>query len=344
LIDLRSDTVTRPTARMRAAMAEAEVGDDVFGEDPTVARLEDQAARIVGKQAGLFVASGTMGNLAALLTHCGRGDEVILGDRSHTLIYEVGGMAALGGIHPRSVPNLPDGGLDPAAVEAAVRPEAIVYPPSRLLCLENTHNGCGGAVLDRARMVEMRAVAERHGLAIHLDGARLFNAAVALDVAAAELAADADSVTFCLSKGLSAPVGSVLCGSTEFVSRARKARKMLGGGMRQAGVLAAAGIVALETMVDRLVEDHSHASVLAHGLAELQGIELDPASVRTNIVLFRLVRPALSPAQLVDRLARRGVALFAAGGDTLRAVTHRHVDVGDVDEVLEAFKAALADA
>ncbi len=340
-IDLRSDTVTRPTPAMRAAMAAAEVGDDVFGEDPTVNRLEAMAAERVGKAAGLLVASGTQGNLAALLAHCGRGDEVILGDQSHTFVYEAGGSAAVGGIHPRPVATEADGTLDVAAVEAAVRPDNVHFPPTRLVCLENTHNRCGGAVLGPAYMAAVRGVADRHGLAVHLDGARLFNAAAALGVPVGDLARDADSVTFCLSKGLAAPIGSVLCGPRDFVDRARRARKLLGGGMRQAGVIAAAGIVALETMADRLADDHANARRLAEGLADLPGIVLDPERVATNIVIFALRPEAGSPDQLVAAVAARGVRVLAIGGPRLRAVTHYEVSAGDVERAIGAFAAVL---
>lgn len=340
-IDLRSDTVTRPTPAMRAAMAAADVGDDVFGEDPTVNRLEALAAERVGKAAGLFVASGTQGNLAALLATCGRGDEVILGDQSHTFVYEAGGSAAVGGIHPRPVATRPDGTLDVEVIEAAVRPDNVHFPPTRLICLENTHNRCGGAALAPAYMAEVRAAADRHGLAIHLDGARLFNAAAALGVAAADLARDADSVTFCLSKGLAAPVGSVLCGPRGFVDRARRARKLLGGGMRQAGVIAAAGIVALETMVDRLVDDHANARRLADGLAGLPGLVVDPERVATNIVIFELRPGAGSPDGLVAAVAERGVRVLAIGGRRLRAVTHYEVSADDVERAIAVFEAVL---
>ncbi len=342
MIDLRSDTVTHPTDAMRTAMAQAAVGDDVFGEDPTVLRLEAMAAQSMGKAAALLVPSGTMGNLAALLTHCGRGDEVIVGDRAHTIVHEVAGMAALGGIQPRTVPNRPDGTLDLDEIDAAVRPDFIVYPPTRLIGLENSHNGCGGAVLDAKYMADVRSLADRHGLVVYLDGARIFNAAVALGVPAASLAAGADSVTFCLSKGLSAPVGSLLCGSTDFIARARKMRKMLGGGMRQAGVIAAAGIVALETMVDRLAEDHANARRLAEGLAELPGVAIAPNAVLTNIVIFELEPTAMSPADLIALLAERGVAIFGAGGRRMRAVTHRGVSADDVEMALEVFAGVLA--
>ena len=245
-IDLRSDTVTKPTPAMREAMAQAEVGDDVYGEDPTVNRLQAMAAELLGQEAGLFVPSGTMGNLAALLSHCGRGDEFILGDKAHTFLYEAGGAAALGGLHPHTIPNQADGRLRLEDIRAAIRGDDPHLPPTRLVTLENTHNRCGGAVLTAAYTRSVCELAREHGLRVHLDGARIFNAAAALDVDVADLTAPVDSVTFCLSKGLCAPVGSVLCGSKEFIDRALRMRKQLGGGMRQVGVLAAAGIVALE--------------------------------------------------------------------------------------------------
>jgi threonine aldolase len=341
MVDLRSDTVTLPTPEMRQAMAQAEVGDDVYGEDPSINRLEALAAERLGKAAGMFVPSGTMGNLSALLTHCGRGDEVILGDQSHTFLLEAGGLAALGGIHPRPVPNQPDGTLKVDDIEAAVRRDDPHFPRTRLIALENTHNRCGGAVLRPQYMAAVREVADRHGLAVHLDGARIFNAAVALGMPTAELARDVDSVTFCLSKGLSAPVGSVLCGSEDFIRRARRARKVLGGGMRQAGVLAAAGIVALDKMVDRLAEDHANAKRLAAGLAEMPGIDIDPATVETDIVIFALLRDDITPQELSDRLREQGILLLPTEGRRLRAVTHYGIDTAAIDQALAAFRRIL---
>jgi threonine aldolase len=343
IVDLRSDTVTLPTPAMRQAMFEAELGDDVYGEDPTVNRLEAMAAERLGKEAAMFVPSGTMANLACLLTHCARGDEAIMGHMAHTFLFEAGSSAAVGGIHPRTVPNRPDGTLDLEEIEAAIRdPSNDHYPRSRLICLENTHNRCSGAVLTPAYMAQVRALADRHGLAIHLDGARLFNAAVALGVEPAIVARDADSVSFCLSKGLSAPVGSLVCGSAEFMRQARRQRKVLGGGMRQAGVLAAAGVVALETMVDRLAEDHASAQRLARGLARLADIVLDPAQVQTNIVIFALAAGAPPAAEFVAGLAARGVKMGAIGGRRFRAVTHYGVETEDIDRALTAVRAVLA--
>jgi threonine aldolase len=288
VIDLRSDTVTHPTPGMRQAMFEAEVGDDVYGEDPTVNRLESMAASRMGKEAALFVASGTQGNLIAVLTHCNHGDEMIVGDEAHMFWYEVGGAAALGGVTTRILPNDSGGRLNPDDVERAIRDRDIHYPETRLLCLENTHNRCGGMVLTVGYTSQVSDLAHARGLKVHLDGARIFNAAIALGVPAPLLAENADSVSFCLSKGLGAPVGSLLCGGQDFIERARKVRKMLGGGMRQVGIIAAAGIVALETMVDRLAEDHASARRLAEGLLGIKGVRLAQDHVPTNIVMFDL--------------------------------------------------------
>jgi len=341
IIDLRSDTFTRPTPAMRRAMYEAEVGDDVFGEDPTVNRLEALAAERMGKEAGLFVASGTMGNLVSLLAHCGRGDEAIVGDQAHTYIYEQGGMAALGGIHPRVVRNQPDGTLDLIEVAAAIRGENVHFPITRLVTVENTHNRCGGAPLTPAYMAALGALAREHGLTVHVDGARIFNAAVALGVDVRALAADADSVTFCLSKGLGAPVGSVVCGDRECVARARRMRKVVGGGMRQVGVIAAAGIVALEQMVDRLAEDHANAETLAAGLAELPGIEVPAVLARTNILYFNVVREDMDAATLTRRVAEQGVLVLDLDPRRVRAVTNYHVTADDIQAALDAFRAVL---
>jgi threonine aldolase len=342
IVDLRSDTVTLPTPAMRQAIFEAEVGDDVYGEDPTVNRLEAMAAERLGKEEAVFVPTGTMANLVCLLTHCARGDEAIMGHLAHTFLFEAGSSAAVGGIHPHTVPNQPDGTLNLDDVRAAIRdPDNEHEPRSRLVCLENTHNRCGGAVLTPSYMAQVRALADQHSLAIHLDGARVFNAAVALGVPALTLVRDADSVSFCLSKGLSAPVGSLVCGPAGFIQQARRQRKMLGGGMRQAGVLAAAGIVALETMVDRLADDHANARRLAEGLARLPGIVLDPARVVTNIVIFELAADALSPADLIAGLAERAVKLGDIGGRKFRAVTHYGLEASDIDYTLAAFQAVI---
>jgi threonine aldolase len=340
-VDLRSDTVTLPTPAMREAIYQAEVGDDVMGEDPTVNQLEEMATQLMGKEAALYVVSGTMGNLVALLTHCGRGDEFIVGHLAHTFLYEAGGSAALGGIHPRTVLNQPDGTLNLADVEAAIRDENVHFPRSRLICLENTHNRCGGAVLTPEYTKAVGQLARRYGLAVHLDGARVFNAAVALGVDVKELVEDVDSVQVCLSKGLSAPVGSVICGDGEFIYEARRNRKIIGGGMRQAGVIAAAGIVALEQMVDRLAEDHATARRLAEGLAEIPGLALDLDRVQTNIVIFEFVSERLTPAELQARLGERGVKLFTIGGNRLRAVTHYGIEADDIEIALSVAREVM---
>jgi len=337
IIDLRSDTVTHPTDAMRQAMSVAEVGDDVFGEDPTVNRLETMAAQKMGKEAALFTVSGTMSNLVAVLTHTQHGNEIILGTEAHIFLNEVGGAAALGGVMVHTVPNDAAGRLPLADIENAVRDKNIHYPETTLLCLENTQNRCGGVVLTPEYTQQAVALAHRLGLKVHLDGARIFNAAVALGIPSVELTKEVDSVGFCLSKGLSAPVGSVLCGSREFIERARKKRKMLGGGMRQAGVIAAAGIVALETMVDRLAEDHANARKLAAGLAHIPGIALAQAKVDTNIVIFDL-SPSLPVNQFISKLNSFGVKISRFGIYRFRAVTHRMVDTADIDSALDRME------
>ncbi|MFQ5943188.1 MAG: low-specificity L-threonine aldolase [Anaerolineales bacterium] len=342
-IDLRSDTVTQPTAEMRQAMAEAEVGDDVFGDDPTVQRLEQLAAQRMGKEAAVFVASGTMGNLAAVLSHCQRGDEIILGDLSHTYINEAGGISALGGVHPRTVPNQLDGTLRAEDVRAAVRADDEHFPISRLILLENTHNATGGTVLSQKHMDSISEVAKERGLKLHLDGARIFNAAAALGVPASVLTEAADSVTFCLSKGLCAPVGSLLCGSEDFISLARRARKQLGGGMRQAGILAAAGIVALETMVERLSEDHVRARRLADGLKELPALSLDQDPPQTNMLYLKLDPQAgITTGDLIRILGEDGIKLTARDEYRMRLVVHYWIDDAGVDRAIEGFARATS--
>ncbi len=342
-VDLRSDTVTHPTPAMREAMAKAEVGDDVMGEDPTVNQLQRLAAQRMGKEAGLFVPSGTMGNLAAVLAHCNRGDEVIMGHLAHTFLFEGGGVAALGGVMPHTLPNQADGTLDLKALEGAVRADDVHFPVSRLVILENTHNRCGGVPLSAAYTDQVGDWAHQHGLKLHLDGARIFNAAVAMGVSAAQLAAGADSVTFCLSKGLCAPVGSVLCGSAEFINRARRIRKALGGGMRQAGVLAAAGMVALEQMVERLAEDHRRAHQLTEGLAQIPGLVLDTGEPATNMVFATLAENVFeSAAQVAARLRERGVRVGVTAQRRFRMVTHYWVDDEGIERAVQAFTQVLS--
>jgi threonine aldolase len=328
---------------MRRAMAEAAVGDDVYGEDPTVNRLQEMAAELMGKQAGLFVASGTMGNLTAVLTHCQRGDEVMLGNKAHTFLFEAGGISALGGVHSCQLPNQPDGSLALDDLRAALRDDDPHNPVSRLICLENTHNRCGGTYQGAGYLQQVAEFAHAHGVRVHLDGARIFNASVAQKVPAKDLAAGADSVTFCLSKGLCAPVGSVLCGTQEFIAKAVRIRKMLGGGMRQAGILAAAGIVALETMINRLSEDHGRAKRLAEGLCAIPGLELELGMPATNMVFITLAQEvALSSEQILQGMKERGVLIGATSARGFRLVTHYWVDDQGIQSTIQAFQEVLA--
>ncbi|MCB0208540.1 MAG: low-specificity L-threonine aldolase [Anaerolineae bacterium] len=328
-IDLRSDTVTLPSPAMREAMALAEVGDDVYGEDPTVNRLEALAAGTLGKEAALFVSSGTQSNLVGIMSHCGRGDEYIVGQTAHTYRFEGGGAAVLGSIQPQPLDFEADATLDLAKVEAAIKPDDSHFARTRLLCLENAHDGL---VLPLAYLAEASAFAKKHGLAIHLDGARVFNAAVKQGVDIKEITRHFDSVSVCLSKGLAAPVGSVLCGSAEFIKTARRWRKVVGGGMRQAGILAAAGIIALTQMVERLSDDHANARRLAEGLSRIPGYDLDLSTVQTNMVFFTLAEP------LVDTfspfMAERGIVI-GGGPYPVRAVTHYGVEADDIEYVLQ---------
>jgi threonine aldolase len=342
-IDLRSDTVTQPTPAMREAMAKAPVGDDVYGDDPTINALQELAAAKLGKAAGLFVPSGTMGNLAAILAHCQRGDEVIMGQHSHTFLHEGGGISTLGGVHSCQLKEQPDGSLALDEIEAVIRnPEDDHEPITRLIEIENTQNACGGLPLTPAYTRQLADFAHARGLILHLDGARVFNAAVAQGVDVKELTGPVDSVTFCLSKGLAAPVGSVLCGSADFIKKARKIRKHLGGGMRQAGILAAAGILALETMVDRLAEDHARARNLAEGLSEIPALRLDPGSPATNMIFFSLADSVtLTTAQIEQKMAERGFLVNACGPRRFRLVTHVWIGDAVVEPLVATFREVL---
>ena len=335
-IDLRSDTKTLPSPEMRQAIAKAELGDDVAGEDPTVNRFEAMAAEMLGKEAAVLVTSGTMGNLVAVLTFCQRGDEVIAGEMAHLYRAEAGGASALGGVAYHPLPTDERGMLDPDEVEAAIRPHDHHYPGTRLVALENTHNASGGTPLTPEDTKSLADVAHAHDIPLHIDGARIFNAAVYLETPVAELVKDADTVTFCLSKGLSAPVGSVLCGSHESIEQARRWRKMLGAGMRQAGIIAAAGIVALEKMVTRLAEDHANARKLALGLREIPGIEIDPDRLPTNLLFLKITRG--NSAELARRLGERGVKVGDRGASTWRLVTHYGITSDDIDHVLDVIE------
>lgn len=354
IIDLRSDTVTLPTSAMREAMATAPVGDDVYGEDPSVNLLEERMAATLGKEAGLFVASGTMGNLVALLAHAGRGDEVILGDLAHTFLYEGGGISALGSIHPHQLPNRVDGTIDLHRITLALRnPDDPHAPPTRMIVLENTHNRCGGIALTADYCNQVAALAKEHRLAMHLDGARLFNAAIALDCPITDLTRPFDSVTVCLSKGLGAPVGSVLCGSKDFIHRAHRMRKLVGGGMRQAGILAAGGLYAMDHHIERLAEDHENARVLARGIAQIDGLACPQAvapksGAWTNLVYFTvdgaaIGRPQLNAVELSKQLKAHGILAHALGSDgkQMRMVTHINISTSDIETALSKLRSCI---
>lgn len=345
-IDLRSDTVSHPTPAMREAMANAELGDDVYGEDPTVNALEAEAAERFGKEAGLLVTSGTQGNIAALLAHCKRGDEIIVGEVAHTIKYEAGGMAALGGIMPHTIPVNEDGTFNLDDVRHSVRGDNDHFPRTRLIALENTHGGRGGVPVSKAHIDAVAELAREHGLKTHMDGARIFNAETALNTPVAELTENVDSVTFCLSKGLCAPVGSVLVGEKAFIDEARRARKILGGGMRQAGVLAAAGRIALHEMSQRLHEDHENACKLAEGLADIPGLDVELAKVKTNFVFFTLREDAkLPPAELIERLWDEyhiHMRPYPGYERRFRCVTHYWITPERVQQTVNAVRDLLA--
>ena len=341
-VDLRSDTITLPTKEMLDAITGAELGDDVFQEDPTVNRLEDLAATKFNKEAALFVPSGTMANLVAVLSHCQRGDEVILGDQAHTFLYEAGGISAFGGVHSRQIPNQEDGTLLLEDIKKSIRKEDVHFPPTRLICLENTHNRCLGMPLSVDYTNSVSEIAKNNSLSVHVDGARIFNAAVSLDVSVTELTDNIDSVSFCLSKGLSAPAGSMLCGNKDFIEKARRNRKALGGGMRQAGVLAAAGLVALEKMTDRIIDDHENARTLAEGISNIEGISINLDRVKTNIIYFSLDHPKVGGALLLEKMVEQNIHFFELGPSWFRLVTHAGVSKGDVDDVVGEFERILS--
>jgi len=341
-VDLRSDTVTQPTPEMREAMAEAEVGDDVYRDDPTVNKLEVMAAEKMGKESAVFVPSGTMGNLLALLVHCQRGDEVIVGNKSHIYLNEAGGMSALGGIQPCPIQNQKDGTLALDDIITSVRSEDVHHPITRLICLENTQNICGGVPLTVEYTRQVGEIARKNNLSLHVDGARIFNSAIAQNVDVKELVAPADSVMFCLSKGLVSPIGSMLAGTEKFIARARHLRKMLGGGMRQVGVIAAAGIISIEKMTSRLSEDHTRAKELAVGLRQLDGIILDKSSPFTNMVYFTLAESIkMNAPQIAEKMKELGVLVDPDDWRRFRLVTHYWIDDAAVVKTVSAFKRVL---
>lgn len=338
IIDLRSDTVTLPSDEMRRAIFDAPLGDDVMGEDPTVKRLEAMAAERAGKEAAVLVSSGTMSNLVAIMAQCARGEEAICGSEAHVFQYEVAGAAGVAGVQLRTVANDARGRMAPADVEAAIRGANVHWPRTAMLCLENTHNRCSGAAISAEETDELAAIARQHGASVHIDGARIFNAALAQGTTVARLAEAADTIGFCLSKGLGAPVGSVLCGPGEVIARARKARKMIGGGMRQAGIIAAAGIYALDHMIERLAEDHANARALARGLAALPMVDVDPASIDSNIVIAAVE----DETAFLRALKRTGVLAGTPRRGNVRFVTHYGISAGDIDDALERIRGAVA--
>ncbi|KAG8065315.1 hypothetical protein GUJ93_ZPchr0004g40362 [Zizania palustris] len=343
VVDLRSDTVTKPSESMRAAMAAAEVDDDVLGADPTAHRFEEEMARITGKEAALFVPSGTMANLISVLVHCDtRGSEVILGDKSHIHVYENGGISTIGGVHPKTVKNNPDGTIDIDKIVAAIRhPDgSLYYPTTRLICLENTHANCGGKCLSAEYTNKVGEVAKSHGLKLHIDGARIFNASVALGVPVHQLVKAADSVSVCISKGLGAPVGSVIVGSNAFVEKAKILRKTLGGGMRQVGILCAAAHVAVRETVSKLADDHRRAKVLADGLKKIKHFTVDSTSVETNMVFFDIVDSRISPDKLCQVLEQRNVLAMPASSKSMRLVLHYQISDSDVQYALTCIEKA----
>ena len=342
IIDFRSDTVTHPTPAMRKAMTNAVVGDDVYGEDPTINSLEKKSADLMGKESGLFTASGTMGNLIAVLTHCQRGDEAVMGDQGHTFLHEVGGISALGGIFPQLIPNQSDGTFLLDDVSRAIREDDIHHPETRLFIVENTQNSCGGIPIHREYMRSVSDILSPKGIRLHVDGARIFNASVALNEKPSDLVEAADSVMFCLSKGLCAPIGSMLCGSAAFIKKARKIRKQLGGGMRQAGIIGAAGIIAIEEMVDRLNEDHQRAKKLADGLKEIPGIVFHKGLPDTNMVFITIDNQARTSADsLIEEMKKEDIFIGLSGHNQFRFVTHYWIDDHDIERFLSIMKKFL---
>ena len=340
IIDLRSDTVSLPTDEMREAIYHATLGDDVYGEDPTVNALEEKAAKILGMESAVLVASGTMGNLVASLAHCQRGDEVIVGNKSHLLLYEVANLAVTGGIQIRPIENRDDGTFDLDELAGVIRGDDIHVPRTKMVVIENTHNRCSGAVISLDHMKEVADLAHSRDMKVHVDGARIFNAALALGVTPDKIVQNADTVTFCLSKGLSCPIGSVVCGDKETILEVRRNRKMLGGGLRQAGIIAAPGIIALDTMIDRMDEDHQNAKLLAQGIAEIDGLKIDPDMINTNIVIMEvLTKPIID---FISNLKEKGLLVSHADTNRARLVTHYGIESSDIKKTLEIIDSAIS--
>ena len=342
IIDLRSDTVTLPSEDMRQAIFNSELGDDVFGEDPSVNLLEQKAAKLSGKDAALLVPSGTMGNLISFLVHCPRGTEAILGDKSHTFMYEAGGISAFGGIHSHQLKNIPDGSINLEDIKEAIRKDDIHFPKTSLISLENTHNKCFGAPISREYIQDVIEIAHENHLKTHIDGARIFNATVALNMTLSDLVKGIDSLTFCLSKGLSSPIGSVICGSKNFIYHARRVRKALGGGMRQAGIIAAAGLAALQNADDQIKKDHKNAKLLAEGLSSIDNISIEADRVKTNIIYFKLSSDKMQSEEFLKIMEDSGVLFFESLSNQYRLVTHYGIRETDIYDAVEIFKKHLS--
>ena len=343
MIDLRSDTVTLPTEGMKNAINQAKLGDDVFSEDPTINELEPMAAELMGMESSLLVPSGTMANLVGVLSHCERGDEVILGHLAHTFLYEAGGISAFGGIHSRQLINQADGTLLLPDIKAAIRYMDDHFPPTKLICLENTHNLCNGSPLKKDYILSVVEIAKKKSLKVHVDGARIFNASAALGVSPSDLNVGIDSVSFCLSKGLSAPIGSLLCGPKKFIEKARRIRKALGGGMRQGGIVAAAGKYALERMVSRIPEDHRLAKKLSEGIVKINALDLDPNNIKTNIIYFNFESDKYSDQEFLDTMKAKGILFLGTGSRRFRMVTHSCVSETDIDHTIKELVSFLGE-
>tara|TARA_B100000212_G_scaffold301566_1_gene247415 strand:- start:397 stop:1434 length:1038 start_codon:yes stop_codon:yes gene_type:complete len=341
IIDLRSDTVTQPSNQMRDAISNSLLGDDVFGEDPTVNEIEQKAAQIMGKESALLVPSGTMGNLVSILSHCERGTEIILGHKSHTFIYEGGGISSVGGIHSRQLLNDDFGIINLDDIKQAVRDDNVHYPKTSAISLENTHNMCFGSPIEPNYIKSVSVIAKENNLKLHIDGARIFNAAVSLNIDVKDFVKNVDSVTFCLSKGLAAPIGSVVCGSKKFIDKARRHRKVLGGGMRQAGIIAAAGLISLDDCIMQIKKDHNNAKVLAEGLNKIKGLSVQLNLVQTNIIFFKLESDEITAQALVESMNSKGIKFFETSPNRFRLVTHYGITKKDIYKTLIEFDKCL---
>ena len=341
MIDLRSDTVTLPSKEMKQFLFDSPLGDDVYGEDPSVNLLEKKVSDLFGKEDALFVPSGTMANLISVLAHCNRGDEVILGDKSHIFLYEAGGISAFGGIHSYQLKNHDNGTINITDIQNSIRRDDSHYPISKLLCLENTHNGCYGSPVDTKYFTEIKNIINKHNIKLHIDGARIFNASIALNTPLHELTKEADSISCCLSKGLSCPVGSLIVGSKDFIHKAHRLRKSLGGGMRQAGLLAAAGIYALDNIYPKLNIDHENAKIMAEGLSSIKELSMDASKVKTNLIFFYLENSNLSDEQFINKLLENNIKLDAKGNRKFRIATHTNFKKNDIDFVVETIQSMV---